>query len=421
MIVNFNTKYKKDFCLIYCCMLISMFNLWFMNRQPTPIKVVIAGLFSLILTLGVARFSYTPLLPVMMDSTLLTDVTGGWLATFNYMGYMCGALIAASISNLQLKDTLYRIGLIIAVVSTVGMALAENIWLWAIMRFIAGLSSATGLLIGSGLILNWLIRHQQRAELGLHFAGVGIGIAVSAIVAALMVDQFSWSEQWIVFAVLGTVLVIPAWFWLPRPEKGVGGVTSSGVVLEDRPPPRKWLWTLYAAYFCAGFGYVISATFLVTIVEGEPSLRGNGGLVWLITGIAAAPACILWDRVARKVGQLKALMLAYVLQTIGIVLPALDTSLVTVIISGALYGATFIGIVSLMLTMVGRFFPTRPAKPMAKLTLSYGVAQVVAPALSGIMAEATGNYNGPLFIASAIMLIGVVLLLVLQATDTHLE
>ena len=398
-----------------------MFNLSFMNRQPTPAKVVTAGLFSLVLTLGIARFSYTPLLPVMMNGTILSEATGGWLATFNYLGYMCGALIAASISNLQLKDTLYRIGLIIAVVTTVGMALAENIWLWAIMRFIAGLSSATGLLIGSGLILNWLIRHQQRAELGLHFGGVGIGIAVSAIVAALMVDRFSWSEQWIIFAALGAVLVIPAWFWLPRPEAGVGGVTSSGAVLKDNPPPQKWLWILYAAYFCAGFGYVISATFLVAIVEGEPSLRGNGGLVWLITGIAAAPACILWDRIARKTGQLRALMLAYVLQIIGIILPALDTSLFMVMISGALYGATFIGIVSLMLTMVGRFFPTRPAKPMAKLTLSYGVAQVVAPALSGIMAEATGNYNGPLFIASAIMAIGIILLAVLRATDRHLE
>ncbi len=392
-----------------------------MNRQTSPTKVMIAGLFSLVLTLGVARFAYTPLLPVMMDGTLLTDSTGGWLATFNYFGYMCGALIASSISNLRLKDTLYRIGLIGAVVTTVGMGLAENIWLWAGMRFLAGLCSATGLLIGSGLILNWLIRHHHRAELGLHFGGVGIGIAVSAIVAALMVDRFNWSEQWYIFAVLAAVLVIPAWRWLPRPESGVGGVTLSGAVLEDNPPPRNWLWTLYAAYFCAGFGYVISATFLVTIVDSQPALQGNGGMVWLITGIAAAPACIVWDRIARRMGQLNALLLAYAFQIIGIILPALDSSLATVMISGALYGATFIGIVSLMLTMVGKFFPTRPAKPMAKLTLSYGVAQVVAPAVSGMMAEATGNYNGPLIIASAIMVVGMVLLVVLQLSKTRID
>jgi len=391
------------------------------TSQPTPIKIMVAGLFSLVLTLGVARFSYTPLLPVMMDGTMLTDASGGWLASFNYLGYMCGALITASISNLQLKDTLYRIGLVGAVVTTVAMGLAENIWLWAIMRFLAGLCSAAGLLIGSGLILNWMLRHNQRAELGLHFSGIGVGIAVSAIVAILMLDRFNWSQQWYIFAALGVVLLIPAWYWLPRPKDGVGGTTQGGEVLEDNPPPRNWLLILYAAYFCAGFGYVISATFLVTIVDSQPSLQGNGGMVWLITGLAATPACIFWDRIARRIGQLKALLLAYAIQIVGIILPALDASLSTIMISGALYGATFIGIVSLMLTMAGRFFPTRPAKPMGKLTLSYGIAQVVAPAVSGMMAEATGNYNGPLFIASAVMLVGMVLLVVLQMSATKID
>lgn len=392
-----------------------------MNQQPAPLKVVIAGLFSLILTLGVARFAYTPLLPVMMDATLLTDASGGWLATFNYLGYICGALITASISNLRLKDTLYRVGLIGAVLTTVGMGLAENIWLWASMRFLAGLCSAAGLLIGSGLVLNWLIRHNQRAELGLHFSGLGIGIAVSAIAAILMLERFNWAEQWFVFSALAIILVIPAWFWLPRPAEGVGAVTLSGEVLADKPPPRKWMLILYAAYFCAGFGYVVSATFLVTIVDSQPGLQGNGGLVWLIAGIAATPACVIWDRVARKIGQLQALLLAYAIQIVGIILPALNASLAAVMISGALYGATFIGIVSLMLTMVGRFFPTRPAKPMATLTLSYGVAQIVAPAASGMMAEVTGSYNGPLFIASLVMLAGMVFLLMLRLSTADVE
>ena len=96
---------------------------------------MIAGLFSLILTMGVARFSYTPLLPVMLNETFLNDASGGWLATINYMGYMSGAIIAASINNLKLKDTLYRIGLIVAILSTIGMGLAENYTLWSVMRF----------------------------------------------------------------------------------------------------------------------------------------------------------------------------------------------------------------------------------------------------------------------------------------------
>ena len=387
------------------------------TQQTHPIKVMIAGFFSLVLTLGVARFSYTPLLPVMLDETFLTNATGGWLATINYMGYMSGALIAASISDLMLKDRLYRIGLIVAIATTIGMALAENYILWAVMRFFAGLSSAAGLLLGSGLILNWLMKHGHRAELGIHFGGLGLGIAVSAAVTMLMVGCFNWQEQWKIFAAVGVILFIPAWFWLPKPDSASLGVHAKK--MEDKPPIKSWMRLLFAAYFCAGFGYVISATFLVTIIESQPALEGKGNLVWLITGLAATPACIIWDRISRKIGELQALMIAYGVNIIGIIIPVFDSSLAGVMLSGFLFGATFIGIVSLMLTMVGKFFPTKPAKPMGKLTLSYGAAQIIAPAMSGMMAQATGNYNTPLILAAMIMLLGIGLLWRLKVSQKY--
>jgi len=379
------------------------------------IKVLLAGIASLILTIGIARFSYTPLLPIMQVETGLSDANGGWLATYNYVGYMCGAIIAASISNLRLKDTLYRIGLIVALITTAGMAISESIWLWGFLRFLAGLASAGGLLIGSGLILNWLIRHNHRMELGIHFSGIGLGIVVSAIAVDAMANHFRWDEQWIILTGIGLLLVIPAWFWLPRPSSLP--ITAGGNTLKDDPPDRQWMTLLIASYFCAGFGFVISATFLVVIVEKLPNLQGNGELVWLMVGVAAAPACYLWDRIARVMGTLKALQLAYGLQIVGIVIPAISGSLTAVIVSSILYGATFIGIVSLMLTMVGKFYPTKPAKPMGKLTLSYGVAQIAAPALAGNLAETTGSYNGSLYIAAAIMAVGMIFLAILISKE----
>ncbi|MET0105395.1 MAG: YbfB/YjiJ family MFS transporter [Sedimenticola sp.] len=187
------------------------------EHARSHIKVLIAGVSSLILMLGIARFAYTPLLQVMQDQTWLGDASGGWLATYNYLGYMCGALIAASVSNLKIKDTLYRIGLVLAIVTTAGMALSESMLVWSVMRFLAGLSSAAGLLIGSGLILNWLIRHHHKMELGIHFSGLGLGIVLTAVAVDLMVSRFNWQEQWLVLTFIGVLLAIPAWRWLPRP------------------------------------------------------------------------------------------------------------------------------------------------------------------------------------------------------------
>lgn len=381
-----------------------------MNFRVQRVKVMLAGIFSMIVTIGVARFAYTPLLPVMQADTWLDDASGGWLATINYAGYMVGAILAASISDLRVKDKLYRLYLVLAVVTTVAMAWTENAVLWALLRFISGVSSSGGMLLAAGLVLNWLMRHEFRGELGIHFAGAGVGIIFAGLMVELMLGlSQSWDQQWLWFALAAAVLSIPAWRWMPVPD--VRPMTVSGQVMEDRPPSPLFMKVLMLAYFCAGYGYVISATFIVDIVEQQPLLEGMGAWTFVIVGLAAMPAVILWDRVARRLGYLRALMLAYSVQVLGIVLPAVSDSMISAVLSAVLYGGTFLGCVSLVLTMAGRFYPTKPAKLMGKMTLSYGVAQIVAPALTGILAQQQGNYDLGLWLAGGFVAFGALLML----------
>ena len=377
--------------------------------------MLLAGFFSQLLCLGVARFAYTPLLPLMQQQQALDDASGGYLAGVNYLGYMAGALLAASLSNLNLKDTLYRLGLLLAVFSTFGMALTENVWLWSLWRFVAGLSSAGSMLIASGLIMHWLLSHKQRAELGIHFAGLGFGIALVALLVELMLSQqLDWRAQWQYFALFGLLLAIPAWCWLPRPATVVLSTQHSAV---DTPPAKRFVRLMLASYFCAGYGYVISATFIVTIVERMPGLSGSGNLSFIVLGLAATPAVLLWDLIARKTGYLKAIMLALLAQSAAILLPLWFSSLTAVLLSAALFGATFVGVVSLVLTMAGRLYPSKPAKLMGKMTLAYGSAQVLAPALTGYLAEITGQYDIGLYLAAGFVTLGALLVAVLIVTD----
>ena len=385
--------------------------------QHQKYYVLAAGVISLVVLLGIARFAYTPLIPVMISASVMSDISAGWLATLNYAGYLCGAVLAATIGDLMLKDKLYRAGLITAIITTLAMAFTDNVYLWAFLRFMSGLSSAAGLLIGSGLVLNWLIRNNYRSELGIHFMGMGLGIVFTAIACELMVNQLTWSTQWIVLGVCAALLSIPAWRWLPRPHNGT--VHSSGQVLKDKPPSARFFWLMVMSYFCAGFGYVISATFTVAMVERLPGLAGEGQLVWLLLGLTAIPAVIYWDKLARRIGTLYTLLICYLIHIIGIVLPLFSQTLTAAIVSGMLYGATFIGIVGLVLTMAGRFYPTKPSKLMGKLTLSYGVAQIIAPAIAGYMAAQTGQYSAALFMAAIMMVLGTILLLILIYTERH--
>jgi predicted MFS family arabinose efflux permease len=372
-------------------------------------KVLAAGIFSLILTLGPARFAYTPLLSLMQQQARLGIAAAGWLASVNYAGYLSGALVVALISDLVLKDRLYRIGLVLAVATTWMMGVTTNFTVWAISRYLAGLSGAAGMLLGSGLILNWLIRHNHRSELGVHFAGVGLAIVASAS-AVMTMNHWSldWREQWYAFAALGAVLMLPALAWLPRPVSAT--VTRSGDSMPDAPPSPAFFRLLLASYFCAGVGCVISATFIVAIVDDFSHLNGHGTFAFLVIGIMAAPSCALWDLIARRIGNLSALILAAVVQIIGILLPILVTGLTPTLCGAALFGATAIGIVSLVLTMTGRYYPTHPAKMMGKMTVAYGLAQVIGPAMTGTLAARLGSYQSGPYLAATVMVIAVALL-----------
>jgi len=386
-----------------------------MNSQRERLKVLSAGIFSLLLTFGVARFAYTPLLPLMQQQAGLGLAEAGWLAAFNYAGYLCGALVASLISDLVLKDKLYRIGLVVAILSTVMMGLTNDPIVWMASRFIAGLSSAAGMLLGTGLILNWLIRHNHRPELGIHFGGIGLGISGCAIAVWLMGGSMDWREQWFAFSAIACLLIVPAMAWLPAPD--TSPVTKTGAPMHDNPPSPLFLRIFMAAYFCAGFGYVISATFIVAIVNGLPGLAGQGGLAFLAIGLAAAPAAFNWDLIARYTGDINALILAAVLQIIGIVMPVAVGGLYATLFGALLFGGTFIGMVSLVLTMAGRYYPTKPAKMMGKMTLSYGVAQIIGPAIVGWLATRLGDYSIGLTIAGGVMVVGVVLLAILKLVE----
>jgi predicted MFS family arabinose efflux permease len=369
-----------------------------------PWQVMAAGMAAMLLTVGIARFAYTPMLPLMQAQTGMSPFVGGLLATVNYAGYMTGALLASTISNPRQRYLVYRIGLVAGVVGTIGMGLTTQIWAWLILRYIAGVGGASGMLLASGMVLAFLVRHGRRPELGLHFIGLGVGIIISGALVMATNGWLAWDAQWQTFGAVTLALLIPAWFWMPAPD-GPAAVRTAGAKV---PHPGAWLLNL--SYFCAGVGFVVSATFVVAAAAKVPQLSHLGPFIWIVVGLAAIAATLGWDRLARRIGDVPTLIVAYALQIVGILLPVLSHSAVAAIGGALLFGATFMGIVALTLALAGKRNSDNPSGAMARLTLSYGVAQIVAPAIVGRIATVTGSYDIGMVMAAVTMAVGIVLL-----------
>lgn len=383
-----------------------------MSTTSAWLRVVTGGILSLILTLGIARFSYSAILPIMLQSGAINNGQGAWLTTVNYLGYFCGALVVASLSDMRLKTHLFRAGLIIAVLSTLMMAFTSDILLWMVLRFVAGLSSATGLLIGSGLVLHWLMRHHYHSELGIPLSGLGLGIVITTLQVEGFSNSADWQQQWLYLSALAAVLAVPAWLWVPGADNDQSTVT--GQKLVDSPPGVPFLRWFMAAYFCAGVGFVVNATFIVALIRQQPDIAVYANYIFVLIGLFAVPACFIWDLVARKYGNMNALIAAFAAQTVGMFLPAYSMSLLSNLLSAACFGFTFIGIVSLVLGMAGRYYPSKPAKMMGKMTLSYSVAQIAAPALIAMSPGIEQGYMTGIWFAAITMLAGTLILLLIK-------
>ena len=365
---------------------------------------------ALAIAMGVGRFAYTPLLPSLQQAAGIGNDAAGLLASVNYVGYLAGALGVVALPPHWSRVTTLRAALIASIASTAMMALAPSMWLWAASRLIAGVASAGVLVLSADIVVRNLALRRRPALIGVHFAGVGLGVAMTGIVTALLGQRLGWAGGWIVLSLACVGLAPVCWRWLVLPGQEPSAAGATGVAAAQAPSTFPF-WILALAYFCEGAGYIVTGTFLVAIVKALPGLDALAPHFWTAVGLAAAPSAILWSRVGQRIGLLPALFLSHVVQAVGVVLPVLSAHPAAVLISALLFGSTFVGITALVVAFAGRNAAANPARAIAVLTVTFSIGQIIGPIVAGVLAESGRGFALALVLASATIMFGALLLL----------
>ncbi len=374
-------------------------------------------MLALAAALGIGRFAMTPLLPPMQAAAHLTDSQAGVLASANYAGYLAGALLLTLIVPRRAGRLLLGLGLAGVVATTALMAATTSFAAWGAIRFLSGLASAGVFILASDAVLAALRRASQTARSGCLYGGAGGGIVASGLIAHAATGRTGWRDAWLVLAVLAAIAAYPAWRWLPPRS-------DESARIGSRPPARTPvlampLALLLAAYTLAGGGYIVTATFLVVIVERLPGLAGDGWAVWVVVGLAALPSTVLWVAASRRIGPAPTLALVYFIQGCGIGLPALSGGAAVAGAAALLFGGTFMAIPALTLVLAGPLAPGRSTAVIGLLTTGFGSGQIVAPPLAGLVAGRTHDFGPALIAASAAVLLGGVLVTALGRLWQH--
>ena len=369
--------------------------------------ILLAGILTIFVGVGVARFAFTSLLPSMLDDYLsITDA--GVLASVNFTGYLSGAIFTIFIKDINTKVRYFRLGLVLSVVTTLILATTTSEIMWFASRVVAGFGSAMILIISGALVMVKLNYEDKTKAMGIHFSGIGIAIVASELISQYVLEDGTWADAWLVLSIFAFVVSFYSMYIL----------SFDKVLKQDAQKYKlsKSIFTPYVvllilAYFTEGIGFVVHGTFLPDIINSLKGLDGYGSLGWLVVGLAGIPSSIIWMRLAHRYGSVNIIIMAMALQVIGILIPALSTNMYLNLLSGALYGSTFIGLVALFMHLGGKLAGKNPVVLMGAMTAAYGIGQVTAPLYSVALIEYFGNYNSTLYVTATIVFTGILFLL----------
>lgn len=367
-----------------------------------PRSLALAGLLSLVVAVGIGRFIYTPILPLMVEDLRMTTGSAGLLASANFAGYLVGALAAATRLVSRSRRRWLLVGLSVSALTTGAMALPSSPAAFLTLRFVGGVASAFGLVFASALVLDRLAMARRSELSALHFAGVGVGIVVSALLASSLAAWSGWRAIWLAGGAVS--LVATALVARLLPDDAEDQTVAPG--RAGRCTPRFAIFVV--AYGLFGFSYIILATFLVAIVRGSAQVRALEPVVWLVVGLTAAPSVALWSKVGRSLGIARAFALACVAEAIGVAASVLPATM-AVLLAAALLGSTFMGLTALGLIGARRLSIGDPRTTLAVMTAAFGLGQIVGPWFAGLVHDATGSFVGSSLVASGSLLVGAVL------------
>ncbi len=360
--------------------------------------------------MGIGRFAYTPILPLMQNSLSFSNSVAGYLATSNYAGYLIGAILAGIIPFKKYKTISMRLSLIVSILTTAFMGLFNSYLSWYVLRFLSGLASAFVFVLASSIVLDNLAIRNKTNWSGLFYGGVGLGIFLTGLIIPRLSPIFHWQGIWVGLAIVSGILTFFVWIWLKDIPRIVEKEKKQ-IMLIMQVPPTKWLPWLIIAYGLEGLGYIVTGTFIVSIAEKASVFSSDPSVVWILVGLAAMPSCILWSSLAKKLGFVKSLIFAMILQSVGIFMPVIWMSKTSLIVSALLFGATFMGITTLATTLARQINPSNSSRIIGYLTAIYAVGQMIGPTIAGVLSSFTHNFNIALTGAASVVLIGSGLLL----------
>lgn len=374
------------------------------REEPGAALAMAVGLAGLASAMGVGRFAFTPMLPLMQAAGLLDLTQGAWLAAVNYLGYLVGALACAFVPPPPLQAA--RWGLVAVAALTLAMGLPVGFAAWLLLRFGAGLASACVLVGVSAWALTTLAALGHASRAGVVFAGVGTGIALAGLVglgAGLV--GLSPGLTWLLLG--GASALVAAAVWRALPDRSEAGARTNGASAAIGAVG----WRLVVCYGLFGFGYIVPATFLpaqARVLVPDPALFG---WVWPAFGLAAALSTLAASALFRESPPRRLWAVSQGVMAGGLLAAALWPSLAGLLLCAVCVGGTFMVMTMAAMQEARRVAGAGAPRLIAAMTAAFAAGQLIGPfTIKWFGGQGGDALRQPQLLAAACLLVSAVAL-----------
>lgn len=371
-------------------------------------RATLAGLSASLVGIGLARFAYTPLLPVLITAGWFPASQAAYLGAANLAGYLGGALCARPLARWGGAPRALRGMMALVTVAFFACALPLSFSWFFLWRFASGVAGGTLMVLAAPTVLPHVPPARRGLAGGAIFTGVGLGIMASGTVVPLLL-QAGLVVTWCGLGVLSMLLTGLAWSSWPPDENA----TATPTAAARRPPATGTLRALYVEYALNATGLVPHMVFLVDFVaRGLGQGIHAGAQYWVLFGVGAVAGPVLAGLLADRVGFGPALRLALVAQAAAVAVPVVTAAPVGLALSSVLIGAAVPGIVPLVLGRVHELVPGDPEGQRAAwsvTTMAFALGQAAgAYGLSFLFARG-GRYPTLFAVGTAALTLALVI------------
>lgn len=382
--------------------------------------ILAMGTLAVFGVLGLARFSYAMVLPMMQNDLGMTNGQAGLLASFNLVGYLVFSILGGALSSRYGARIVAALGLLLAGTGMMFTGLAQGFAAVAIWRGLTGIGSGATNIAVMGLLPAWFSSEKRGFASGIAVSGSSIALIFSGLFVPWLITEYgqgAWRICWVAFGVVVILLAVCAYFILRNNPAEKGGKEwgyriesqgGKGAINWHRVYLAPSVWYLGLVYSAFGFSHIIYMTFFTKFLISDGGYTPlAAGKLFMLMGWLSLMCGVLWGLVSDSIGRKNTLIILYLVHAAAYGLFALGNSSHYYILSAVLFGLTAWSIPAVMAASCGDLLGSQLAPAaLGFITLFLGIGMAVSPVIGGAIADAAGTFSPAFLLAAVVALLG---------------